>query len=99
MITTRREVIDAFIRSRSAPDDWKVRTIRYYLEKDGTFKLPRGVNVDQADYVDPDGLLNRLIRELIEADWDDAIIHMMLEGVSTAEDYQKVYDTLPDRFK
>lgn len=68
MRTTREEVIASFkMAQKTKSAEWKERSIRYYLEKDGTFELPAGITVDPLDYLDPDSLLDRLIRELEEA--------------------------------
>lgn len=65
MRTSREEVIQAFERAlKYDSDDAKVKCLRYYIELDGTFALPRSVSVISADRESPDELLQRLIREL-----------------------------------
>ena len=65
MRTSREEVIRAFERAlKYTTDDAKVSCLRYYIELDGTFDLPRNVSVISADRESPNELLQRLIQEL-----------------------------------
>jgi hypothetical protein len=67
MRTTDQDVIHAFERVRNYnSNEAKVRAVRYYLEQDGTFQLPRSVVVCDEDYLEPDVLIDRLVRELKE---------------------------------
>lgn len=67
MRTSIEEVIRAFKRALTLKTDTaKVACLRYYIEQDGTFTLPRSISVISADRESPDELLERLIRELEE---------------------------------
>ena len=65
MRTSREEVVQAFERALEYDsDDAKVNCLRYYIELDGTFALPRNVSVISANRESPNELLQRLIQEL-----------------------------------
>ncbi len=67
MRTSIEEVIQAFTSALCYnSDEAKVACLRYYIEQDGTFTLPREISVISADRESPDELLERLIRELEE---------------------------------